>query len=311
MIISKTYIILVYLLRMTFFFNYSRPFIFWIMVELNLLLFIMIIYTFKGIRFKQEIFDLTIFYFLIQSIASILLLRDFFFSEDFFIFNSDLIFILSILIKLGIFPFFYWVFKISNFLNYFSLSLLLTFQKIPFFCILFSSFNSYIFFILFFSFFSGSILVVYRKRFIPLLVASSIRRRFWVFYLFGYRFNFFLFFYLIYRIFLFYIISCYNYTFKSSLKFWFRLIFFAFLLGLPPFRLFFFKFSIINSIFLNFGSLDSFLFWGLSFVSLFGYISYTFKRFFWISEPYNRLIKSGAEIFFYLIRIVFFFSFLL
>lgn len=70
-------------------------------------MFIIMMYALSGKEYKQEIFDLVLFYFLIQSIASIFLLRDFFFSEDFFIFNSDLIFLVSILIKLGIFPFFY------------------------------------------------------------------------------------------------------------------------------------------------------------------------------------------------------------
>ena len=180
-----------YLLRLSFFLNSSSSFFFWIITEVNLLLFIMILIILGNFWSKQEYHDLLLFYFLIQSLSSIFILRDFFFSLDFYIFNRDYMFLLAMLIKLGMFPFFYWMFKISSFLNSLSLVLILGLQKIPFLVVLFSIQRSVFMVLILLSFFSGRLIILFSARLIDILICSSISYRFWVFYL--YTFNFYVF----------------------------------------------------------------------------------------------------------------------
>lgn len=311
MIINKFYLFSFYFLRVIIFINYSSPFIFWIFTELNLLMFIIMMYALSGKEYKQEIFDLVLFYFLIQSIASIFLLRDFFFSEDFFIFNSDLIFLVSILIKLGIFPFFYWIYKVSNFFNFYSLVLVLTIQKIPFFSFFFSSINSNLIYILLFSFITGSILVFYSSNFIFLMVSSSIRARFWIFYIYSIRFFFFLIYFFVYSFFLYLLFNNYLIESKIGFNLYFNITLFMFLLGLPPLSLFFFKLYLINFFLLNTGNFEIFVFWLFRLISLFGYIGYRFKRFYTNIDLYFLSTKLDLKIYFFFLSLIFFFLFLI
>lgn len=311
MIINKFYLFSFYLLRVIIFINYSSPFIFWIFTELNLLMFIIMMYALSGKEYKQEIFDLVLFYFLIQSIASIFLLRDFFFSEDFFIFNSDLIFLVSILIKLGIFPFFYWIYKVSNFFNFYTLVLVLTIQKIPFFSFFFSSINSNLIYILLFSFITGSILVFYSSNFIFLMVSSSIRARFWIFYIYSIRFFFFLIYFFVYSFFLYLLFNNYLIESKIGFNLYFNITLFMFLLGLPPLSLFFFKLYLINFFLLNTGNFEISVFWLFRLISLFGYIGYRFKRFYTNIDLYFLSTKLDLKIYFFFLSLIFFFLFLI
>lgn len=311
MIINKFYLFVFYFFRLILFINYRSPFIFWIFTELNLLIFIVIIYALSRKDYKQEIFDLVLFYFLIQSIASIFLLRDFFFSEDFFIFNSDSIFLASMLMKLGIFPFFYWIYKISNFFNLYPLVLVLTFQKIPFFSFLFRSINSNLIFILLFSFISGSVLIFYSRNFIFLMVSSSIRARFWIFYIYSFSFYFFLIYFLIYSLFLYLLFNNYLIESKIGFNLYFNITLFMFILGLPPLSLFFFKLYLIKFFLLNFGNFEIFVFWFFSFISLFGYIGYRFKRFYSNLDLYLFTTKLDYKIYFFFLSSIFFFLFLI
>lgn len=310
MITSKSYLTLIYFVRIILFLNYTRPFIFWVMTELNLILFIFMIVRIDGLKYKQEIHDLIIFYFIIQSIASILILRDFFFSREFFIFNSEMIFICAILIKLGIFPFFFWIFKVSQFLNKKALCILLTLQKVPFFFVLFNSFNFSLSFILFFSFISGSVLIFYRLDIIFLIVASSVASRYWIFYLYSYSFFFFIFYFSLYSIFLFSFFYRIEYNFLNSLNSLFFIFLFTFLLGLSPISLFFFKFYTMFFFLINYKVLEIVSFWILRFLCLFGYRKFFFKSFFFNFEIYSSVFYFYLKNFFFSFSILIFFFFL-
>lgn len=311
MIIPFYYMFFFYMVRILLFLNFSRPFLFWILTELNLLFFIGLMFTLIRFEYKQEIHDLILFYFIIQSLSSIFFLRDFFFSLDFFIFNSDLIFILSMMIKLGVFPFFYWVFKVSRFVNVLIFVLILRIQKIPFYLVIFSSFNEKILFFLLGSFISGSLIIFYSSRIFNLLVCSSVSYRFWIFYLYNYRLFFFLFFFFIYRLVIFFFLRLYSINFRYQKNFVFLLILVSFFFGLAPLRLFFFKFFIIYLLDSNFFLYEIIFFWFFSFLSLFGYIKFFYKVFFSFNNFYLFRDSSFLKIFFFFLIVIFFFFFII
>lgn len=146
--------------------------------EINLLLFICLMFIFIELEYKNEFQDLILFYFVIQSVSSIFILRDFFLSIDFFLFNNDGLFLIAMLLKLAIFPFFFWIFKIRRYVRILSLSLILRIQKIPFFFVLFRCFDKALIYILIGSFIRGSLLIVFRFNFVGIIVSSSISYRF-------------------------------------------------------------------------------------------------------------------------------------
>lgn len=311
MITSKSYLNLFYVTRIFFFFNYTRPFIFWVMTELNLLLFIILVVMMDISKFKQETHDLVIFYFIIQSLASILILRDFFFSREFHIFNSDSIFICSLLIKLGAFPFFLWVFKVSQFFGFKSIIILLTIQKIPFFLFLFNSTNIFISLILVFSFLRGALLIVYSNNLIFMIVASSLSSRYWLFYLHRYRILFFFLYFTLYGLFVSLLLYSYHRSSSNTPSSIFTMVLFAFILGLSPLSLFFFKLYTMFFLFFNYKILEVCIFWLVRFICLFGYIKFSYKSFFSNSGVYEVSSSYIIKSLFFFFSLITFFIFLL
>lgn len=309
--LSNFFNLIFYSISLILFFNFNRIFIFWMLTEINLLLFIGILLSFIGNTYKQEIFDIVLFYFIIQSLSSIFLLRDFFFFDNLVIFKLDIFFIGSILIKLGIFPFFYWVYKITDFLKSFNLWILLSLQKIPFFIFLFRRFDKNISVYMLRSLIFGSILIFFSKNFTQILVSSSIILRFLIFFMYEIRIFIYLLFFYFYTNFLFILITSYLKNGKFNLNLISNLNIYIFLLGLSPFSLFFFKFDLINSFFLNLGFWEVLFFFFFRFLSLFGYMSYSFKIFFSNLEPYVYSMEFEIKITFFLLRSLFFFFFIL
>lgn len=307
MIISQLFLIWFYFINIVLFFNFNRPFIFWLITEINLLLFISIMWIFIDLEFKHSFQDLMLFYFIIQSLSSIFILRDFFLILDFFTFNSNLLFIIAILVKLAIFPFFFWIFKMGSYLNSISLTFILRIQKIPFFLVLFNSINFLVLVFIIFSMIAGSIMILYRKNLVFMLICSSVIYRFWIFYIYNIRLFFFILFFLFYSILIFLVLTIERQLFFNS-KGWFYLLIFIFFLGLSPMRLFFFKFYVVNILYSNYDLIELLIFWTFRFISLFGYIKFSHKRFFKKLEVVNT-IKS-SEIFksiFWYVRLIFFF----
>lgn len=305
MIISQIYYIFFYLISLILFLNFRSPFIFWVVTELNLLLFILLMYNDLNEE-KQEYHDLILFYFIVQSLSSIFILRDFFFSLDFFIFNSDLIFLLAILIKLAIFPFFYWIFKISNFLNIYSLTALLSLQKLPFFLVFFSSQRRYFIILILMSFLRGSFLILFRNNFINILICSSITYRFWTFYLYTFNFYLFILFFIIYMIVIFLFLSRYNMKDSNNV---FIIFLFIFFLGLSPLRLLFFKFIVVSHLAERFRLNEVLFFWFFRFLTLFGYIKFSYKSFFYKFYLYTLSVGYTIKSFFFFFSTIFFFFF--
>lgn len=113
-------------------------------------------------------------------------------------FYINIIISVSILFKLGIWPFTSWVYEISNIICYNPFILFITLQKIPILILILSFFRDVIFLFSFLNLFFGSILLIYRSNFKNLLIRSSVYNYFWmlIFIILNY-FLFFFFFFLI------------------------------------------------------------------------------------------------------------------
>lgn len=278
MIISWSFILTFYFVSLFLFFNYNNPLIFWVLMEINLLSFSLIFLLDKEFSSKQDRLNYLVFYFLIQSRASILFLSNFFFRDWGSIFNADHIFLFSIILKIGLFPLFFWVFNISFRLSFIRFFFLFTTQKVPLFLGLFCSGSSLLFLFLLISFFWGRITLLYRKNFIFLIISSSISYRFILFLFFRYSLSLFLRFFLLYRFFLALAIIPFFKGLVSNEKF--LLLVYSFFMGLPPLSLFFFKFLFSSELVGSFGFSEMLIFWLLSLAGLVGYLKFFYRSFY-------------------------------
>nr|UYB77885.1 NADH dehydrogenase subunit 2 [Amblyomma americanum] len=188
---------MMWLILLTIFISFSSSswFIFWLMMEMNLLLFIPILNNKKIINS-----NLMITYFIIQSFSSSLF---FFSSLNFLILQSVLfksIMNVSMMIKLALIPFHFWLTSLSEMINFPSLFMLLTMQKlIPLFVLTNFLMKFMIFFILISSLL-GSLLALNSKTFKKILIFSSISHQGWVLSLIFVKSNFWISYMLIYSI---------------------------------------------------------------------------------------------------------------
>ncbi|YP_009159617.1 NADH dehydrogenase subunit 2 (mitochondrion) [Amblyomma americanum] len=188
---------MMWLILLTIFISFSSSswFIFWLMMEMNLLLFIPILNNKKIINS-----NLMITYFIIQSFSSSLF---FFSSLNFLILESVLfksIMNVSMMIKLALIPFHFWLTSLSEMINFPSLFMLLTMQKlIPLFVLTNFLMKFMIFFILISSLL-GSLLALNSKTFKKILIFSSISHQGWVLSLIFVKSNFWISYMLIYSI---------------------------------------------------------------------------------------------------------------
>nr|QLD97154.1 NADH dehydrogenase subunit 2 [Hyalomma truncatum] len=160
-------------------------FIYWLMMEINLMAFIPIMNNHK---LKNYLSIIT--YFIIQSFSSTL----FFFSSSFFMLNNTLLFVnilnIAILIKLAIIPFHYWILSMSESLDFFSLFILLTMQKmIPLLIIEKFMMKLSLYLVILSTIFS-SMLMMKLKLFKKILILSSISHLGWILTMIFYKINF-------------------------------------------------------------------------------------------------------------------------
>lgn len=279
--------------------------LFWVIMELNLLSFSLVLLVDKTFSSKQDRLNYLVFYFLIQSRASILFLSNFCFRDWGSIFNVDNIFLLSLVLKIGLFPLFFWVFRIREALRFLGLFLLLTFQKVPLLIGLFCCDSPILFYVLLLSLISGSLILFFSPRFISIILRSSISYRFIIFLLFIYSFKFFIFFFLTYRFFVFIAL---NFFFeKDFLSDRVLFLVFSFFMGLPPLSLFFFKYLFRFEIVSLFGYSELLLFWACRLLRLVGYLKFFYYSFYERSYLYFKgspLSKTGYLIYFILLSLI-------
>nr|UZT67576.1 NADH dehydrogenase subunit 2 [Tessmannella kiplingi] len=182
----------------------------WICLEINMMSFIPLT-IFNNKKFN----DTAMKYFIIQSLGSSLylyfMLISMIYSKNYSIFWMI---IMSLLIKMGMFPFYLWYINIIKKMSWFNNFLLLTFQKILPLYIMnmmmsnlmspnnFLIFQIYFILILFNAIFS--IMMIYKINSIKILLTlSSLNHMSWLMYIINYNLKMFTFYYLIYSLTLF------------------------------------------------------------------------------------------------------------
>nr|WEI30815.1 NADH dehydrogenase subunit 2 [Rhipicephalus turanicus] len=160
-------------------------FIFWLMMEINMMSFIPIMN-----EFKLKNYNSMITYFIIQSFSSSLFFVS---SFQYSLFNMSLFFNLiniSILIKLGMIPFHFWLILISESLTFYSLLILLTIQKIIPLLIIEKFMNKSMIPLFVLSSLMASIMAMKHKLMKKILILSSISHQGWILCLIAKKMNF-------------------------------------------------------------------------------------------------------------------------
>nr|UYX57303.1 NADH dehydrogenase subunit 2 [Rhipicephalus linnaei] len=222
-------------------------FIFWLMMEINMMSFIPIMN-----EFKLKNYNSMIMYFIIQSFSSSLF---FISSFQYSLFNMELFLSLiniSILIKLGVIPFHFWLMLISESLNFNSLLILLTIQKIIPLLIIEKFLNKMMIPLFVLSSLMASILAMKYKLMKKILIFSSISHQGWILCLIAKKVNFWISYLIMYSIIIYtIIINCKMINFNSlnnlmSIKMSVKMkntmiMSMMSLAGMPPFLGFFMK----------------------------------------------------------------------
>lgn len=278
-----------YILGIFLFYGSNTLFSFWILIELNLLFFLVVVYLFQGK--DLEFFSYRLFYFLVQSLGSVLFLLSILLQRLDLDHSFDLVLVFSLILKIGLYPGTFWVFQMGCFFSFRTMYYLLVFQKIPLFILLFTLSPLFLEAVLILSFIYGSLYLFFSKSLRDVFIRSSIASTFWVFYLFLSRANSFFFFLFFYSLILFLILFirskspegiCNSKNFNSLLS----ILTFIFLCGLPPMSLFFFKIELIHFLTFGWSVISLFFVFLFRFISLFGYLSFFFKNFFLLEFLY-------------------------
>lgn len=230
---------------------------FWIFIEISILVFIGLRYTIFLNRFSP-----LIVYFLIQAFASFRILIT-------YCWRSTIIFTIFIIFKLAIFPFHTWFLNVIYRFPNFILLLSSTLQKLPVFLIILT-FNIYlerrlIWFRIVSSTLIAGILILQTSDIRIVILSSSIGNNSWFILTYFINIQTFLLFFITYSLFIFFIISNLHYFSKPitlGLKRQSLFIFIVLMLsisGLPPFPFFFTKIYVLTHIFSSFTDWSSLL----------------------------------------------------
>uniref|UniRef100_UPI0030FE7413 NADH dehydrogenase subunit 2 n=1 Tax=Amblyomma nitidum TaxID=1325864 RepID=UPI0030FE7413 len=223
-------------------------FIFWLMMEMNLLMFIPLMNS-----KKKNNSNCMISYFIVQSFSSTLffLSNMCFFLINIYFFKLGIM--ISIMIKLAVIPFHFWLTNLSEMMNYYSLFIILTFQKfIPLFILVSINMKILIIFAMISSFF-GSLFTFNLKSLKKILIFSSISHQGWLMTLLTMKSNFWFTYMIIYSILIFKIMTIFeknnfnyiNSLFKNKLSMSEKINISSLMLslgGMPPFLGFLMKF---------------------------------------------------------------------
>ena len=308
------YILFIYFISFLLFFNINSFLLFWILLELNLIIFVLIITKSSFIFFKTNLYDQCFFYFIIQSLGSILFILSLGFNiiiSRYFCF----ILIISIILKLGIFPLQFWFFKLASYITFLPFFLILTFQKIPLFFLIFHLNLELLIIIFIVNLIVGSFFLYTSCSINKILISSSIYSTIWIFLFMIIRLFIFFHFFFNYLIFIFLIskekiFSLYSLPYVQNKFLYTSSV--LFLIGIPPFRLFFLKFYTFNWINITFSIFNVFLIWMFSFIRLIGYFNFFLKSFttFYFLNNYYIIFNRNIYLIVFIILnsfIIFFF----
>lgn len=265
-----------YFIFLVFLTSCSNFIIFWVFIELMILIFMGVAYTLFSNNFSS-----LMIYFLVQTISSFRILV-------FYLFPRPFLFTLFVFLKLSIFPFHFWFlnicYRFPNFILYLSSS----FHKIPVFLI-FLIFNPPFHFWLSsvsicLTVFLSGLLILSSLDTRAVIVSSSIGNNSW--FLLSSMVDFFIFFLFVifYSLFLFFLFfHFYNLTKfspssleRSNFSFFWSVLFIR---GLPPFPLFYIKLFLLLTIVANFHFVFIFTFIFSACLIVVGYLNSLFKFF--------------------------------
>nr|YP_010735468.1 NADH dehydrogenase subunit 2 [Rhipicephalus rutilus]WEI30802.1 NADH dehydrogenase subunit 2 [Rhipicephalus rutilus] len=294
-------------------------FIFWLMMEINMMSFIPIMN-----EFKLKNYNSMIMYFIIQSFSSSLF---FISSFQYSLLNMELflgLINISILIKLGVIPFHFWLILISESLNFNSLLILLTIQKIIPLLIIEKFMNKLMIPLFVLSSLMASILAMKYKMMKKILIFSSISHQGWILCLIAKKMNFWFSYLIMYSVIIYSIINnCKMINFNSlnnltsnkiSMKMKNTMIMSMMsLAGMPPFLGFFMKIMAIlylikmNLIFMIILIISSLinLFFYLRILTPFFFINLKFLMWNFQTMKSNILIKINMILLIVLVNIFF------
>lgn len=285
---------LFYFLVIILFFNFCSSFILWIILELNIITFILFLR--RNINYKFiEIFNQRFFYLIVQSIGSLLfLLRNINgYIIEIFGLNVNVLITFRIILKIGIFPFHTWIFFVYKYFSKIRVFFILTFQKIILFIILFIINKLLLLPVLLINLVFGSIILFKRIELNNLLICSSIYSSVWVYMFFNSSFTFMIIFFFYYLIHIFMVISHFtNIMMETSIIILFYSLSILFLLGLPPIGLFFFKFFSIFINLSNFNITFNLVIWTFTFLATLGYFIFFFKKIFILNYSFNNVLLN-------------------
>nr|YP_010564819.1 NADH dehydrogenase subunit 2 [Pycnogonum diceros]UZA61222.1 NADH dehydrogenase subunit 2 [Pycnogonum diceros] len=98
----------------------------WISLEMNTMLFIMMLLNKKN----QQFIESAMKYFLIQTISSIILIFSSFYMNDNYLNKMMLIMMISMIMKMGMFPFHFWYIEVLPKMKWMNVFMMMTLQKI-------------------------------------------------------------------------------------------------------------------------------------------------------------------------------------
>lgn len=277
--------------------------VFWVFIEITTVLFCVIVlkrssFT-QGIQeSKNQIF----YYFIMQSVVSLIILIGILIDKWLPLVNERILISFCLVFKLGMFPFYLWVLKISKFLRGFGIFLLLIPQKVYLIYLCFNLIDTLIFSSLWISIYLGSLLMFKFWGLKEFLVASSISSGILGYCLFAiYPSLFFLFFF--YYAFLIGIIFFY-YSFNDYIR-RIILLYSSLIFISSPFSFFFlFKFQAIKYLFLFGRNVESLIFWLGLFLIFLGYYLY-FHRSFILGYSFYKNLPIERNILFVYTFIIF------
>lgn len=279
----KFLFMIVYFYRIFLFFNCQSIFIVWICMEINLLLMLILFYLDFLERNKFELINMCLFYLMIQGLGSFLYLFSCYFVRNLELETlNNIIVALALSLKIGLFPFHYWFFKLVKSTGSSGFFLLISMQKIPLLLLLFHLNEGCLFIFLFINILRGCIILFNSVRVEDMLISSSIYIVVWIIFTYKLDLSVFLIFFLNYSllIYLYRVDILHLKYLPSSFKSIFPIVLLLFLMGLPPLRFFFFKYTIIFNLIHFYSVTLIVLIWALGFFSLIGYTRIIFPYLF-------------------------------
>lgn len=269
-----------YLFFLFMFFNSNSLLIFWLLTEVNLIIFLLIMHKLElTISFSK--FSLILFYFIVQSLGRMLLILRFCFSELEEVFYLTVL-VVRMVIKIGFWPLHTWLFIFVSNLSFVFFFLIIRFQKLPGILILFRTNFDIIVLILVANTIYGCILLFRTINLFQALICSSLYSSLWFYLFFISSFYNFITFFFIYSLSILPICALKNYhiSLEKPLEFFLVLSSLIFLTGLPPYRMFFYKFNLIESFYCNISVFVWVFLWIFSFLALTGYFKNLYFIFF-------------------------------